>query len=239
MVIALMVMLRQCSMKKLGPRPDNIAGGDTVNVAIEISPMGVSMDGDSLSGVYYTKLNEIFARHNRPVRFHAFTRLEDAMEGLEAGKYQLVVADIPATAELKGRFLFVDPLGVDQQVLVQHRDTVSGNLRIKSQIELGGDTVWVPKGSPFIPRLANLSKEIGDSIIVVEEPEYSSEQMVIMVALGEIPNVVVSRGVAEPLLATYPEIDASVGISFNQFQSWALSPRDSLLRDSLNVWLRQ
>jgi hypothetical protein len=35
----------------------------------------------------------------------------------------------------------------------------------------------------------------------------------------------------------YPKLDLSVDISFNQFQSWAISPRDSLLRDTLNLWL--
>lgn len=239
LVVGLMFMLRQCSAKKIGPRPENLAGGDTVNVAIEISPMGISMEGDSLGGVYYNRLQEIFNAHGRPVRFHAFTQLNDALEGLKEGKYNLVVADIPATAELKGEYLFVDPLGVDKQVLIQRLDSLTGDsVAIKSQIQLGGKTVHVPKGSPFIPRLENLSREIGDTIMVVEDPEYSSEQMVIMVSLGELPNVVVSKGVADPLLEKYSNIDASVGISFNQFQSWALAPRDSVLRDSLNAWLK-
>ena len=36
----LMIGMRQCSMKGIGERHEPIAGGDTINVAIEISPMG-------------------------------------------------------------------------------------------------------------------------------------------------------------------------------------------------------
>ena len=59
----------------------------------------------------------------------------------------------------------------------------------------------------------------------------------ILTALGEIPRAVVNRATAESFRDRYPSLDLSVNISFNQFQSWALAPRDSLLRDSLNLWL--
>ena len=62
--------------------------------------------------------------------------------------------------------------------------------------------------------------------------------MIMLVALGELDNVVVNERTARPLLEKYPTLDASVGISFNQFQGWALAPADTLLRDTINSWLR-
>ena len=41
--IGVMVMLKECSVKTLPPRIDKTATGDTLNVAIEISPVGVTM----------------------------------------------------------------------------------------------------------------------------------------------------------------------------------------------------
>lgn len=38
--IGLMIGLRQCSARNLPERSEKVAGGDTINVAIEISPMG-------------------------------------------------------------------------------------------------------------------------------------------------------------------------------------------------------
>lgn len=235
-VAPVMAMLKECSSKQLPPRSELLAGGDTVNVAIEISPMGVTMRGDSLGGVYYTMLQQIANEHGMPLKFHPFTQLETALRGLDEGRYRLVVSDIPATTELKQRYLFVDPVGIDRQVLVQRRDTINDSITITTQFGLANQQVVLPKGSPFISRLRNLSHEIGDTIYIVEDSAYSSEQLVILTALGELPRVVVSERVATPMLERYPQLDASIGISFNQFHGWVLAHSDSTLRDTLSAW---
>jgi ABC-type amino acid transport substrate-binding protein len=235
--VGVMISLKECSAKRLPPRQENIAGGDTLNVAIEISPMGLTTEGDTLSGVYYNMVRDLCNRHHRQVKFHPFTQLESALAALDEGKYQLVVSDIPITAELKERYLFVSPLGIDKQVLVQLRDS-DGTVAIKNQFDLAGKHVTVPAGSPFISRLQNLSHEIGDTIYVQQDSEYSSEQLIILTALGEIPNAVVSAGVAGKLLPSYHQLDASLEISFNQFQGWALAKSDSTLCDTINRWLQ-
>lgn len=234
--IGLMSMLKQCSAKTLPPRQDTIASGDTLNVAIEISPMGVTMHADTLSGTYYDMVRELCAAHNRPVMFHPFTQLETALEGLDKGKYQLVVSDIPATAHMKSKYIFINPVGLDKQVLIQRRDN-SGNIRITNQFDLAKQSITVPIGSPFITRLENLSREIGDTIYIHLDSTYSSEQLIILAAIGEADNVVANARTAAPLLKRYPNLDGSLEISFNQFQGWALAPRDSMLRDTLNNWL--
>lgn len=233
--VALMVSIRGCSVKKIGPRPDGFAGGDTINVAIEVSPTGLSMHGDTLSGVYYDLIRQTFARHHRKVKFHPYTLLEDAVKWLQNGRCQMIVGDLPVTAEMRDSLIFVNPVGVDRQVLVQINDS----LAIRNQFELAGKEVYVAKNSPFGQRLRNLAREIGDTIYVIEDSSYSAEQLVILTAVGEIPRAVVNRSAAETLAKRYPRLDLSVDISLSQFQSWALMPRDSLLRDSINVWLAE
>lgn len=237
-VVLSMIMLRQCSSKGLAPRHETISQGDTINVAIEISPMGVIMTGDTLGGVYYDMVRQLCNSHGRQVTFHPFTRLETALQGLDDGRYQIVVSDIPATAEMKKRYIFVKPVGIDRQVLVQHRDS-AGNVAISNQFDLAKQEITVPAGSPFIYRLHNLASEIGDTIYIKEDPEYSSEQLIILTALGEIPNVVVSAGIAASMLKIYPQLDASLEISFNQFQGWAMLPRDSVLFKTINSWIEE
>lgn len=237
LVIAVGAMfgMRQCSARNLSERDDKIAGGDTINVAIEISPMGVTTLGDTLSGYYYDMINRMATEHGRMLRFHPFTQLQTALDGLDEGRYQVVVSDIPITAELKNRYIFVQSGEIDRQVLVQRRDT-AGKVEFETQFDLAGKEVNVPHNSPFISRLRNLSHEIGDTIYVTEDPQYSSEQLIIMTALGEIPNAVVSARVATPLLQQYPDLDASLEISLNQFHGWAMSPRDSLLQQEIASW---
>lgn len=119
------------------------------------------------------------------MKFHPYTRLEDALQWLDEGRCRLIVGDLPVTAEMRDRLIFVNPVGVDKQVLVQLADT-TGNA-VRTQIDLAGKTVYVPKESPYIQRLRNLSHEIGDTIYIIENAEYSPEQLVILTALGEIP----------------------------------------------------
>ncbi|MDE5942386.1 MAG: transporter substrate-binding domain-containing protein [Muribaculaceae bacterium] len=235
---ALMIMLRECSARTLPPRHEPIATGDTINVAIEISPVGVTMSGDTLSGTYYNLIRTLCATHGRPVVFHPFTQLETALKGLDEGKYQIVASAIPVTAELKERYLFVVSPDIDRQVLVQLRDS-AGNLPVTDQFGLGGRHVTVPAGSPFISRLHNLSREIGDTIFITEDPQYSSEQLIILTALGEIPNAVVNASVASRMLPSYPRLDASLEISFNQFQGWAVAKSDSTLQATFTRWLEE
>jgi len=236
--VACMIGIRQCSINTIPERTEQLAGGDTLNVAIEISPMGVIMQGDTLGGYYYDMLRNISRHMNRPMKFHAFTQLENALDGLSDGRYRLVVSDIPATAELKERYIFVKPGEIDQQVLVQKKDSI-GEVPYKTQLDLAGHIVTVPEKSPFISRLHNLARELGDTITIQEDPSYSSEQLIILTALGEIPNVVASTRVVEPFLKEYPQLDASLAISFNQFQGWAMAPRDSTLRDSIMTAIRE
>ncbi len=238
--VAAMVSIRQCSAPRIGPKIDAVAGGDTLNVAIEVSPMGVTLRGDTLTGPYYEMVRGVSEFYGRPIKYHPFTRLSDALEWLREGRCRLVVADIPVTADLNEKYIFVDPGRVDRLVLLQRRNS-AGDITVKTQTDLANLTVWVPKGSQSVMRIHNLAHEIGDTIIVREDPQYGAEELGMLVALGELPGglTVVSRTVADSLTRRYPSLDASVGISFNQYRGWAMMPADSLLRDSITEALRQ
>lgn len=230
----IMISLKQCSTRRLPEREDAAALGDTLNVAIEVSPVSVTIQGDTLTGTYYDIINRACRTLGRPVKFHPFTRLSDALEWLRTGRCRMVVGDIAVTADLKEKYIFIDPGMVDRLVLVQERDS-AGNLRVQSQMDLAGATVWVPKGSESSVRIRNLAHEIGDTIIVKEDPEYGPEELGMLVALGELPGglTVVSRSVADVLTSRYPRLDASVEVSLNQYRGWAMMPKDSLLMDSI------
>ncbi len=232
--VAAMIAVRQCSAPHLQQRVDQPAGGDTLNVAIEVSPICVSFAGDTLSGPYYDMICRAAARMERPLRFHPFTRLSDALQWLREGRCRLVVADIPITADLRRQYRFLEAADVDRLVLLQRTDS-TGDLSVYTQTELAGRTVWVPKGSPAMMRLHNLAREIGDTIIVREDPDYGAEQLAMLVHLGELEGglTVMSSEQAKASRARYPDLDASVEISLNQYRGWAMMPRDSLLLDSI------
>ena len=55
--------------------------------------------------------------------------------------------------------------------------------------------------SPVADRMHNLASEIGDTICVVEDPAYGSEQLFITTATGEIPSAVVNERIARVMAA--------------------------------------
>jgi len=234
-VSAVMFFARNCSTPTWHVN-DNRAGGDTLNVAIEISPIGISTRGDTLSGYYYDMVRMLALQHKRPLKIDGFTHLESVLDNLESGRYDVVIGDIAANSSLRERFLVTQPVRIDRQVLVQCRDS-AGGLRYPDQFSITGDTIHVPLNSPFKTRLQHLTRELGDTIYIVEDPEFGSEQLIIMVAKKQLPNAVVNSHLAEIMKDDYPWLDSSVEISFNQFQSWLLNKKDSILCDTIDSWI--
>ena len=235
----LMFALQKCSTSSIKKTtPYMRAGGDTINVAIEISPVSLSMSSDTIGGLYYDILNLIAKKYNVKFKFHKFVPLKFALESLENGLFDLVVANIPSTSELKEKFSLTEPIYIDHQVLVQNKNNVSGIVGITNHYQLASDSVWVIAGSPFIERISNLKDELGcDTIYIIESPEYSSEQLVILVALGEIKQAVVNAAVAKSIIKDYPQLDINTKISFNQFQVWALNRNNHELEEKINRWI--
>lgn len=82
-------------------------------------------------------------------------------------------------------------------------------------------------------------EEIGDSIYIREIPRYGSEQLMAMVAHGDICYAVCEENIVRTHLHQYPQLDTGLPIGFNQFYSWVVSAQSPTLLDSINVWIEQ
>lgn len=237
LVLALMWALGRCSHRPEGAfaLADRHPDGDTINVAIEMSPLLYSRHGDSIAGLDYEIIRHIAAEHGLPVSFRPFVPLHFALSGLESGQFDVVVGALPATTATRERYHMTNSVYTGRQTLVQLRDSAEGKPTIDSQEKLAGHRVWVVAKSPYADRLANLGAELGDTIYVESSPDYSAEHLCLLTASGEIPRAVVDEATARRIAADYPQLDVSVPVSFNQFQSWAVGREE--LRDSFNVWL--
>lgn len=201
---------------------------DTINVAIAYSPMSMYRYGDTLGGFNYELLREMSAMYGDKVKYYPVSSVSETLDRLSHGVYDIVIADIPVTASLRERFRFSVPVYTDRMVLVS-RDTV-----MKSPLELAGKRVWVVAGSPAAERVDNLSREIGDSIIIHDSHQYSAEQLIMLVVAGDIPRAVVNEEVAHRLQKEFPDVYISTGISFNQFQSWIMNKDSVALADTID-----
>ncbi len=114
-------------------------------------------------------------------------------------------------------------------------DTVSGFHY--ELIEAFARDKGLKKGSPSILRIQNLGNEIGDTIYIKEIEKYGSEQLISLVAHGDIDYAVCDESIARAVADSLPQVDINTAISFTQFYSWAVSKQSPALLDSLNTWL--
>ena len=242
LVLSSMWLLDRCSRSKDSPIANSFShpGGDTIAVAIEMSPTSYFFSGDTAVGFDYEMLKAIAQAHNLNLVFQPFAPVDYALDGLRNGDFDVVVATLPASGTLQKEFLSTNDVFVDRQVLVRLKDNARDSTEIvPSQLNLLKDTVWITDSSPFRDRLSNMSNELGDTIYVMSDPDYNAEQLVILTALGEIKQAVVNETVAKKIAADYPQIDVSTPVSLSQFQPWLLQKSKTELRDSLNSWIEQ
>ncbi len=241
-VWAIIFSIRQCGKpQKPSGHPRDYAAisqEGILRVATEYNSISFYVDGDTVSGFHY-ELIQAFARDKGlTTEIIPLMSFEERLKGLSEGHYDVIACDILATSELKDSLLLTSPITLNKQVLVQRKENgENDSLYIRSQLDLAGRTLHVVKGSPSISRIQNLGNEIGDTIYIKEIDKYGPEQLISMVAHGDIAYAVCDESIARTAAASIPQIDINTAISFTQFYSWAVSKQSPVLLDSLNTWL--
>lgn len=224
-----------------GPRDyAEIRQEGVLRLVTEYNQSGYYVAGDTIEGFQYELSQAIARLAGLEVQTHLEMSLAESFQMLADGGCDVIARNIPITSEIKEEYLFTEPIVFNKQVLVQRTAEANQGVEpIRNQLELARKTLYIPKDSPALLRLQNLEHEIGDSIFVVEEELYSSEQLAIMVAKGDIDYAVCDQQIAQLSSRQLPEIDIKTDISFTQLQSWAVRKESPVLRDSLNRWLDQ
>jgi membrane-bound lytic murein transglycosylase MltF len=212
-----------------------------LRIVTEYGPAGYYVsDSSRIEGFQYALCREIARQTGMEVLMYLEMSLEKSFYGLSTNQYDIIARNIPVTSELKEKYLFLEPVALNRQVLVQRTAAAnSGAEPLRNQLDLAHKTLHVPENSPAILRLDNLQSEIGDTIFVVEDPLYSSEQLCIMVAKGDIDFAVCDQQIAQLSKNQFSELDIATDISFTQLQSWAVRKNAPVLADSLNLWLQK
>ena len=207
-------------------------------VASDFNSISFYVDSDTVSGFHY-ELIEAFARDKGlKTEITPVMSFDERLRGLSDGRYDVIAYGILATSELKDSLLLTSPIILNKQVLVQRKaNGENDSLYIRNQLDLAQKTLHVVKGSPSILRIQNLGNEIGDTIYIKEIEKYGSEQLISLVAHGDIDYAVCDESIARAVADSLPQVDINTAISFTQFYSWAVSKQSPALLDSLNTWL--
>ena len=241
-ILALIFTFRYCGKqeKPLGHPRDYaaIAKEGILRVATEYNSISFYVDGDTISGFHY-ELIQAFARDKRlKAEITPVMSFEERLKGLSEGRYDVIAYGILATSKLKDSLLLTSPIVLNKQVLVQRKENgENDSLYIRNQLDLARRTLHVVKGSPSILRIQNLGNEIGDTIYIKEIEKYGPEQLISLVAHGDIDYAVCDESIARAVADSLSQIDINTAFSFSLFYSWAVSKQSPVLLDSLNTWL--
>ena len=215
-----------------------IAESGTLRAVTEYNSISFHADGDTISGFHYELLNAFaHSKGLKPIITPEMS-FSKRLEGVQEGKYDILANSTVVTSESKDSLLFTQPIILNKQILVQRKpERENDSLYIRSQLGLARKTLHLVKDSPAILRIHNLSNEIGDTIYIKEVEKYGQEQLLAMVAHGDIDYAVCDESIAKVSINDFPQLDIKTAISFSQFYSWGVSKHSPVLLDSLNAWL--
>lgn len=234
LAVGIVVTVRGCSSPVGGNGYEYVRGsGDTINIAIDYSPMSLYRYGDTLGGFNYTMMKEMAEMYGDKIKFYPVASINEALADLDNGKYDIVVSDLPVTAVQKEKYRFTEPVYLDKQVLIS-RDTT-----LRTALDLAGKPVWVVAGSPAEERMENLSREIGDTILLHKDAEHNAEQLFMLTATGDVKAAVINEDIATKLAREHPEVQITTPVSFNQFESWVVNKDRKALADTLDARIKR
>jgi len=174
--------------------------------------------------------------------------IDEAFQFLNEGKGDVVAYFLAITKERKERVLFTESLITTRQTLVQKKPDGwkkmwSGEIDqklVRDQTDLIGKTVVVRKSSAFKERLENLSDEMGDDIMVLEDTTGAeTEDLIWRVLNEEIEYTVADEEIALVNAAYYPDLDVRTPVSFPQRIAWAVRKNAPQLKSSLDEWIKE
>jgi membrane-bound lytic murein transglycosylase MltF len=217
---------------------DEIMASGQLNVVTDYNSIGLYASGDTLLGFQREMILALEKEWGIRVNLFLENSLDENLEGLLSMRYDLIARNIPVNAQLRNAIAFTTPITRNKQVLVQRKPEYNNAVKpIRQHLFLAGETIRVASDSPAILRLNNLSREIGDTIHIEQDPLYAAEQLVMMVASGDVDFTVCDEKTALRLAKAMPEIDIATDLSFTQLESWAVRKNAPALLSRLDDWL--
>jgi len=160
------------------------------------------------------------------------------LEMLQAGEGDIVAYNIPVTFPDKEKFIYCGRKITNRQVLIQRANPKDSVLKDVTQL-LGKD-VWVIDKTKYYNRLKNLNSELGGGIQIkdIEKDTVSVEDLIAMVANGEISYTLCDEDVAKWNKAYYSNINTKLVVSHPQHSSWIVNKDSPQLAKTLNEWFK-
>ena len=213
---------------------DDIAELGRIRVLTDNSSIGFRVDGDSVYGFQYEIVKAFAVKMGVELEISENDDSHESMDELMSGAYDIVAGMLPQTAEYADKVLYTKPLQVNRQLLVQRKDSAG---IVRKQYELAGDTISLPRNSPYKMLISHLSDDIADTIYTAELKNTTADVAVKMVAEGIIRYTICSERMSKKMMQAYPQLDISLPVGFQQESVWVVNKNATLLQKKLNEFL--
>ncbi|RME00389.1 MAG: lytic transglycosylase F, partial [Calditrichaeota bacterium] len=197
---------------------------------------------------YEYELLTLFAQHlGVDLEIKVPAKWDTLFNLLYRGEGDIIAANLTVTKERARKVKFAHAHTTTRQVLVQRKPQNWRQMKlhqiekhlIRNPIQLIGKKVYVRRSSAYYARLVNLSEEIGGDIQIMPAPEdLETEDLIRMVAKGEIDYTVADENIALINQAYYDNIDVATPLGVEQRIAWAVRPNAPLLLQAINDWLQ-
>lgn len=213
---------------------DDIAELGRIRVLTDNSSIGFRVDGDSVYGFQYEIIKAFAVKMGVELEISENDDSRESMDDLMAGSYDIIASMQPQIAEYAEKVLFTKPLQVNRQMLVQRKDSVGF---VRKQYELAGDTISLPRNSPYKMLVDHLSDDIADTIYTSDLKNTTADVAVKMVAEGIIRYTICSERMSKKMIQAYPQLDISLPVGFQQECVWVVNINATILQKKLNEFL--
>ncbi|THD66810.1 transporter substrate-binding domain-containing protein [Robertkochia marina] len=174
--------------------------------------------------------------------------IDDLFKMLNNGEGDLIAFGLTITEPRKELVSFTESHYNTYQTLVQRKPENWRSLPpykvekqlISNTLELINDTVWTRENSSYAERLKNLENEMGADIKIQYVPgNLTTDEIIKMVADGEIDRTVADYNIAAINKTYNPNLHIETRISFAQRIAWAVRKNSPDLLEAVNNWIEE
>ncbi|MGL5272237.1 MAG: transporter substrate-binding domain-containing protein [Phocaeicola sp.] len=210
-----------------------------IRAITEYNTLSFYLDDGEIKGFHYELLTAFATSKGWKVEITPEMEIDKQIESIMNGEYDLLANSRALTTYPDDSLQYTDPFLFTQLVLVQRKATSEDDsLYISNLLQLAEKKIYIPKGSPAMVRIQNLSNEIGDTIYIEEFEKYGAEQLLALVAGGDIDYTVCEKTMAQAWAKDLPQLEMERAIGFTQRYAWGVNPHATELLDTLNHWLK-
>ncbi|MCE5175740.1 MAG: transporter substrate-binding domain-containing protein [Bacteroidales bacterium] len=202
------------------------------------SPTSYFLYRDKEMGYEYELCSQLAKTLGLKLKMVIAPNQKEMIKMLERGEGDLIAYNVPNTLENKRKYECCGREYLTHQVLVQQEK--SSSKMLTDVTDLIGKKVLVQKNTTYETRLNHLNNELGGGIQIetIEEDSLSVEDMIEMVAMGQIDYTVADNNIAQFNKTYFTNINVSLMLSFNQHSSWMVRKTSPLLASAVNKWFR-